>query len=457
MAHVLNRIYGRRSGSVLGRDEETGRMIYLHEQQRSTYIVGTPGMGKSTLLENLILDDIALNDKGIVLFDPHADFAKEVVRKCPPEQAHRVVYFAPAEQNQRVLGFNPFQFLDEREKELKIGALMQVFAHCWYGSFKQAPTLQTTLEMLIRTLVHGYSEYKTNFLHFLQLTNTDESGKIWRRKLAKTIPNNPALVQIWREWENEKQFKQDLSSTRNKVKHIIGNDVLLSILGQPTSAPCFQFQEVLSNKGVLVINLDGLDDEGQRLVGSLILGQLMVMAKMRKNKSDRIPCHIYADEFYKINPESFVEVINETRKYKMFCTFAHQNLEQLKRTSKAAASGCGNVIVFRTNPDDSGTLRKHFSANDKLLPSTYLSNLPPFRAMVRYSQKEQRPQSLIKTIDSKREPNLNVAKQIWKQSLVLGRPLSEIQAYQNGIINFEDARIKPTKRKSIPLREPRKA
>ena len=217
MTHVLNRIYGKKGGLVLGRDEETSRLIYLHEQQRSTYIVGTPGMGKSTLLENLILDDIALNDKGIVLLTLMLISPKKLFANVFPNRLIVSYIFAPAEQRQRVLGLNPFQISDEREKELKIGALMQVFLHCWYGNFKQAPTLQTTLEMLIRTLVHGYAEYRTNFLHFLQLTNMDDSGKAWRKKLAQTIPNNPALIQIWREWENEKQFKQDLSSTRNKV------------------------------------------------------------------------------------------------------------------------------------------------------------------------------------------------------------------------------------------------
>ena len=138
-----------------------------------------------------------------------------------------------------------------------------------------------------------------------------------------------------------------------------------------------------------------------------------------------------------------------------FVPLPHQNLAQLNRSSKAAASGLWNVIVFRTNPDDSGTLRKHFSANDELPPPTYLSNLPQFRAMVRYSKKEHRLQALIKTRESKHEPNLDVARQIWEQSIALGKPLSEIQAYQNGIINLEDARDETPKRKPNPLREPR--
>ena len=162
------------------------------------------------------------------------------------------------------------------------------------------------------------------------------------------------FAQNWSEWENERRLREDIQSSRQKIKHIITSDTLASILSQPQSADCFRFQELLSQKGVLLVNLEGLEDEGQRLIGSIILTQLLVMAKLRMDTEDRVPCHIYADEFYKFSPQSFVTIINEARKFRLFCTLAHQNLEQLDKKARAAAANCG----FVRNTVSSGRL--HF-------------------------------------------------------------------------------------------------
>ena len=453
MSSIFQEIYGDTKQPTLGRNVESSTRVRLFDPERSTYIIGAQGTGKSTLLNNLIISDIELNDKGIVVFDVHGDLAHSIVRKCPPEHAHRVIYFAPVEQKEQVLGFNPFELQSLNDLELKAGALMQVFAHSWYGQFSHAPTMQTTLETLIRTLLYSYQSHETNFLHMLLLTQLTAEGKKWRQKLSPFVKHNPALMQNWKEWEKETRLKADIESTRQKVKHIISSDILVPILCQPKSSACFRFQDVLSNKGIFIVNLAGLEDENQRLVGSLILSQLLVMAKKRKSESERVPCHIYADEYYKLSPESFVDVINEMRKFRLFCTLAHQNLAQLNKVSLAAASNCENVIVFRVNPKDSGTLRKHFGATGKEPATTHLANLPTFHAMVRYRHGLKRKQALIKTLPEKGVDNPDVARTIWQQSKAYGRPKEAILQYIDDILEAidEDAQTagKP------PLREKR--
>lgn len=450
MHALMELVFG--TGALVGRSATKGSAVRLKDPKRSTYIVGAHGTGKSTVMLNLILDDIEKDDKGVVVLDPHGDLARAVASRCPPGQAGRVLYFAPSEQRDQVLGLNPFELRHEREYELKVGALMDVFAHTWYGDFSRTPTLQNTLETLVRTLLIANPDLQTSFLDMLLATRLDEVGEGLRQKLAGYVQGNPALSQNWLEWRNERRLRDDIESSRQKIKHIIASDVLARILCQPRSAECFQFQEVLSQKGVLLVNLEGLDDEGQRLIGSILLNQLLVMARLRQGSADRTPCHIYADEFYKFSPQAFVTIINEARKYQLFCTLAHQNLEQLDKKAKAAAANCGNVIVFRVNPEDAAVLNKHFLANGQTLPAYALSNLPRFQALVRYADGNERRQARIRTCAEKGQENRAVASAIRQRSGHYGTPRDVIDRYLNAKLNLHDEQQNRDKRKPIRTR-----
>lgn len=417
------------TGLTIGKSVKTQRRIRLTDQARSTYILGSHGTGKSTLLMNLILQDIERNDKGILLLDPHGDLARSVMLRCPKEHAERLTYFSPAEQKKKPLGFNPFETNSPDELSLKVDALLSVFMHSWYGSFQKTPVMQNTLETIVRTMLSCYEKHQLTFDHMRLLLKEDSDGKHWRAKLSAEM-TNPAVKDNWTRWKNTHEFKKDTQSSRGKVNHLIQDDILRGILTQPKSASIFNFEEMLSKNGVLIVNLQLLDNESQRLLGSLILTQLVAMARLRTTESERTPCHIYADEFYNFSPESFITIINETRKYKLFCTLAHQTRAQLTKESAAAASNCGNVIIFKVNPKDSRQMREHFITIDSFLPSHILSSLPKYQAMVRILRRKQSIQARIKTYPERGEENSEVARQIWKRSAEYGIPVEQLKTVE---------------------------
>src|SRR6266542_1721824 len=55
-------------------------------------LIGRTGMGKSTLMENLMLSD-ARNGEGFALIDPHGDVAERVFHELPEDRRGDVVYF----------------------------------------------------------------------------------------------------------------------------------------------------------------------------------------------------------------------------------------------------------------------------------------------------------------------------------------------------------------------------
>lgn len=410
----------QKSPVPLGNTNREKHSIALTDQHRSTYVVGTHGTGKSTFLLNSILSDIRANNKGVVVLDPHGDLAKDVLLRCPKDSADRVVYFSPniGPQADRPLGLNPFQWSLVKEKDLKAGGILDTFTHLWYGSFDNAPTMQGTLNAVTRTLIDAYPHHPITAYSMFLLIRRDDVGDAARKYLSSFV-DNVVTQYRWDLWSHRGQFISDTESSEKKISHILTSKPLLDILAQPINSKAFEFEKVLSDNGVIVVDLSGIEKESQKLLGSILMTQLVIMGKLREDRGTRTPCHIYADEFYNFAPESFVTIINEMRKYGLFCTVAHQTLAQLSDRARAAVGNCANKVFFQTNPTDADDLSKHFRIYEEKesfakvlkegtygamenkvtfdfigqeivtdyefrnLPSHHLSNIPPYYALVK--------------------------------------------------------------------------
>ena len=71
-------------------------MLDPEERRRHLYIVGQTGTGKSTLLLNLIEQDLA-DREGLALLDPHGDLAEAALAQVPRSRSNHLVYINPAD------------------------------------------------------------------------------------------------------------------------------------------------------------------------------------------------------------------------------------------------------------------------------------------------------------------------------------------------------------------------
>lgn len=260
----------------------SSKTVCLPENNRCTYIIGLLRMGKSNLMSSLILTDIEKNDRSLVVLDPHNSLVQSIALKCPPEHAHRVTYFHPIGQTNNIHGINPIEIsnLSNREEfELKANAFMQVIEHTWSINHDRAPTMQNVLETFCRTLLIAYPQYQTSILHMLALTRQDAIGDYWRDKLSKLVKMNPGISQNWDKWLTTGRRTADIESSRQKIKHLATSEVIWRILGQPAST--IRLDEIVTNKGVLLVALKGLEEEFIKLLGSFILTQALVHIWLR--------------------------------------------------------------------------------------------------------------------------------------------------------------------------------
>ena len=99
---------------------------------RHTYLIGKTGSGKTSLIKNLIYQDI-LNGHGVCVIDPHGDLSEDILKSIPKNKLEDVVYFNPSD-TENPLGFNPLYFKDRKEKDLVSSSLISTFKNLWADS-----------------------------------------------------------------------------------------------------------------------------------------------------------------------------------------------------------------------------------------------------------------------------------------------------------------------------------
>lgn len=425
MPDFIQAAFGRKPNAI-GRDVVNGGNVSLRHLERSTYILGAHGTGKSTCMLHLILCAIRNYRSGIVVLDPHGQLVNDLLLHCPPQHADRIIYFAPAEQRAKPLGFNPFEWRAEEGYGHKVAMVLSVFQHLWGTDWAQTPQLLLSLETCIRTLFAAYPHYQTHFMHMLHLVSDTVEGKQWRRKLAQAVQDDDVLRAHWEAWnktEKGSTWNADTKSSRTRISHILNNATLRPILCQPISSSCLHFEEILSQKKILCVNLSNIEGEqGWQLLGSLILAQLVAMGYQREQipENERVPCHIFADEYDSFVPQMFSEIIFKLRKYKLFTTIAHQSLSQVSGEALAAALNCGNMILFRVNSKESRILGSELY-QDNSFPKNGLMSLPLYEAMVKYQDGRNVLQARVKMTPNSEVARSDVAHKIRQRSLDYGR------------------------------------
>ena len=129
----------------------SGELVVLdpQERRRHLYIVGQTGTGKSTLLLNLIRQDLVAGE-GLALLDPHGDLAEAALAHVPRARTNDLVYLNPADL-ERPIGFNPLSRVPDDLKPIVADGVVSAFRHVWPDSW--GPRLDYILTNAVRALL----------------------------------------------------------------------------------------------------------------------------------------------------------------------------------------------------------------------------------------------------------------------------------------------------------------
>ncbi|WP_428776665.1 type IV secretory system conjugative DNA transfer family protein, partial [Vibrio sp.] len=334
--------------------------IKAKDRTRHVYVIGKTGMGKSTLLENMAVQDIQ-NGNGLAFIDPHGQTAETLLNYIPEERKEDVLYFAPFDMEHPV-SFNVMEDVGPDKRHLVVSGLMSVFEKIWVDAWsaRMAYILQNTLMALL--------EYPDSTLLGV---NRMLSDKTYRKKVVDNI-SDPSVKSFWVDefaQYNERYMQEAGDAIKNKIGQFTANPLIRNIIGQPKSS--FDIRKIMDDKKILIMNLSkGLVGESNaNLLGSMLTTRIYLAAMSRADLTlegmKAMPnFYFYVDEFQSFANATFADILSEARKYKLNLTIAHQYIEQMEEEVRNAVFGnVGTIISFRVGPFDAEVLETVFAPN----------------------------------------------------------------------------------------------
>lgn len=328
--------------------------IKTDDRRRHMYLIGKTGMGKSTILENMIVDDIRAGF-GVAVVDPHGDLAEKIVEYIPNDRIKDVVYFNPSDINFPV-AFNVVEQVEPHLRHLVASGLIGVFQKLWADSW--GPRLEYILRNAILAILDFPGSTLMGVIRML-------SDKSYRKKVVANI-KDPVVKAFW-----EKEFSgyadkfasEAVSPIQNKVGQFLSNSLMRNIVGQVKSS--IDIREIMDSGKILIMNLSKgrIGEDNSALLGAMMITkiQLAAMSRVDIPEKERRDFYLYIDEFQNFSTDSFANILSEARKYRLNLILAHQYIEQLSEKVKPAVFGnVGTMVVFRVGAADAEELEKEF-------------------------------------------------------------------------------------------------
>ncbi len=348
--------------------------IKTDDRRRHMYLVGKTGMGKSTILENMIIEDIKAG-KGVALVDPHGDLAEKIMQYIPANRVNDVIYVNPADMEYPI-AFNVVEQVEPHLRHLVASGLIGVFQKLWADSWGPR------LEYILRNTILAVLDYPGSTL--LAVTRM-LSDKAFRKKVIEKI-QDPVVKAFWvNEFVGyaDKFASEAVSPIQNKVGQFLSTSLIRNIVGQVKSS--INMLEIMDQGKILIMNLSKgrIGEDSSALLGAMMITKIQLAAMSRVNipESERRDFYLYIDEFQNFTTESFANILSEARKYRLNLIMAHQYIEQLGDTVKAAVFGnIGTLIVFRVGAMDAEELVKEFTP---VFTEEDLVNLPKYETYLK--------------------------------------------------------------------------
>src|SRR3989339_560878 len=297
--------------------------IKKDDRRRHMYLIGKTGMGKSTILENMIVEDIRAG-RGVAVVDPHGDLAEKVIQYIPNNRINDVIYFNPSDFDYPI-AFNVVEHVEPQFRHLVASGLIGVFKKLWADSWGPR------LEYILRNTILAILDYPgSTLLAVIRML----SDKKFRKKVIEKI-QDPVVKSFWvNEFAGyaDKFATEAVSPIQNKVGQFLSTSLIRNIVGQVKST--VDMRRVMDEGKILILNLSKgrIGEDSSSLLGSMMITKIQLAAMAR------------------------VDIPEEERR-----DFYHY-IEQLGEVVKPAVFGnVGTLIVHRVGAADAEELVQEFA------------------------------------------------------------------------------------------------
>ena len=387
--------------------------IKTKDRRQHVYVIGKTGTGKTTLIKNMVLQDIRAG-RGIGIIDPHGEFVEEVLAQIPVERTNDVVYFNPVD-SEYPIGFNVLEVPDPKYKHLVVSDLLGIFTKIW------ANVWSARMEYILQNCIMALLDTPGTTLLGVPRLLVD---KDYRQKIISNV-KDPVVRSFWvheyEQWRD--QFRNEaIVPIQNKVNQFLNTQFIRNIVGQPKST--LNIPEIMNEGKVLLVNVSKgrIGEDNSQLLGAMVITkiQLAAMERVRVPEEDRRDFYLYVDEFQNFATDSFASILSEARKYRLNIIIAHQYVGQLvtdisTKVRDAVFGNVGTMIAFRVGAADGEYLETEFTP--EFMPQD-LINLPNYNIYLKLMVDgvTSRPFSGVTLPPLKFESDLDVKEKIIKAS-----------------------------------------
>jgi len=350
-------------GETTFRNQRKKIGIKIDDRRRHFYAIGKTGMGKSSLLENMAIQDIN-SGHGLAFIDPHGDVAEDLLDYIPENRIKDVIYFNPADIDYPI-AFNAIEKISFEYRHLVANNLMSIFKKLWPDVW--SPRMEYILNNTILALL----EYPHSTI---LLVNRMLSDPFFRDKVLTQV-TDPVIKAFWKQEFSRYTQRYELEATaaiQNKVGQFISNPLIRNIVGQIKTK--INMREIMDKKKILIVNISKgkIGEDNSRLLGALIITKLQMAAMSRVDtpEEERSDFFLYVDEFQNFATESFTNILSEARKYRLSLILANQYLSQLDemtvtggkntKVRNAVFGNVGTIAIFRVGAEDAEILAEEF-------------------------------------------------------------------------------------------------
>jgi hypothetical protein len=442
---------------ILGENEHHGvtTPIGLTEQERERheYIIGGTGSGKTTMLQYEVVQDIQ-SGKGVAVVDPHGDMAETLLRYVPSERVKDVIYFNPDDLAYPI-GLNLLE-LDEklegdellREKDLITETVVSVFRKIFSDDDSGGHRIEYMLRNAVQTAL---TQEKATLFTVYDLIN----DPTYRKKVVATLTDEN-LKHFWRNEFGKAGGMQQVKMVAGitaKIGRFLFSVSAKRILEQEKST--IDFDDIIASSKILICNFSKglLGEDTSELLGIMVIAKLQLasLRRVRIQQSERTPYYLYVDEFQNFATMSFVQMLSESRKYKLFLTMAEQSTSQQddQRMVNIILANVGTVVCFRTgNPADEQALLQMFSP---YIEQGEIANLPTFNYYIRIAaiQSQEPLSGRTLLLNDKDISDISV-----REAIIDSSRENYAIKYTPKEVKLVNVKQSPTKKKKAPVKKP---
>jgi CxxC-x17-CxxC domain-containing protein len=332
--------------------------IKRKDRRQHLYVIGKTGTGKSAMLNNLIVQDIA-NGEGLCVVDPHGELVEGILEKIPEERVKDVIYFNPADPDFHI-GFNVLELPDPKYKHLAASGLMSIFTKIWSGVWS------ARMEYILNNSILALLDTPGSTLLGVTRLLVD---KDYRQKIIANI-KDPVVKAFWlneyEEWKD--QFRNEaIAPIQNKVGQFLSTAMVRNIVGQSKST--IDIFDIMNSGKIFLVNVakGRIGEDNSALLGAMLITkiQLAAMERVRVPEDERVDFYLYVDEFQNFATDSFANILSEARKYRLNLILAHQYIGQLvtdvsTKVRDAVFGNVGTMVTFRVGATDAEFLEKEY-------------------------------------------------------------------------------------------------